>query len=373
MSSAGHSVLVVAAGLWGAAALVGLAATRWSGLISSHGLSGAAGVAAVAGGVIVAADGASNSLTLGGDPVGRFVVRAEPLASPFIALLGVIAIAIALYAPRYHRPHPATAVYLCTYNLALLASLVVLVSANAVVFLVAWESMALASYLLILRNHREDGVARAGFLFIAMSEAGFALIVAAFAILAVKTRTMDLSLVATRSHYLPAGGLPPCSSWRCSGSASKPGSCRSTSGSGCAPGRTRRRVRVPLPARHQPGHLRLRAVRLQPAPTGPAWWGLLTMGLGGLSAVLGILYALMERDIKRFLAYSSIENIGIILTALGAGLIFTSYHQHALGAFLLMAALYHTVNHGVYKTLLFLEAGVVEHTTGTRDWIGWGG
>jgi hydrogenase-4 component B len=83
--------------------------------------------------------------------------------------------------------------------------------------------------------------------------------------------------------------------------------------------------------------------------------------------VLGILYALMERDLKRFLAFSSIENVGIILTALGGSLTFTAYHQRAIGAFLLITALYHVVNHGTYKTLLFLEAGVIEHAAGTRD------
>jgi hydrogenase-4 component B len=102
-------------------------------------------------------------------------------------------------------------------------------------------------------------------------------------------------------------------------------------------------------------------------PAGPAWWGLVTMGFGAVSAVLGILYALMERDLKRFLAFSSIENIGIIVTALGAGMAFTAYGQRAIGAFLLIVALYHTLNHGVYKTLLFLEAGVIEHAAGTRD------
>ena len=83
--------------------------------------------------------------------------------------------------------------------------------------------------------------------------------------------------------------------------------------------------------------------------------------------MLGILYALMERDLKRFLAFSSIENIGIIVTALGAGMTFTAYGQRAIGAFLLIVALYHTINHGTYKTLLFLEAGVIEHVAGTRD------
>jgi hydrogenase-4 component B len=98
-----------------------------------------------------------------------------------------------------------------------------------------------------------------------------------------------------------------------------------------------------------------------------AWWGLAAMALGATSAVLGILYALMERDLKRFLAYSSIENVGIVVTALGAALTFAAYQQHALAAFLLLAGLYHTLNHGTSKSLLFLEAGVVEHAAGTRN------
>jgi hydrogenase-4 component B len=91
------------------------------------------------------------------------------------------------------------------------------------------------------------------------------------------------------------------------------------------------------------------------------------MGAGAMTAAIGILYALRERDIKRFLAYSTIENAGIIVTAFGAAMIFHAYRQPALAALLLLAGLYHVANHGCYKTLLFLEAGVVEHTTGTRD------
>ena len=91
------------------------------------------------------------------------------------------------------------------------------------------------------------------------------------------------------------------------------------------------------------------------------------MGAGALTAAIGILYAMRERDIKRFLAYSTIENTGIIVTAFGAAMIFHAYRLPALSAFLLIAGLYHVANHGCYKTLLFLEAGVVEHATGTRD------
>lgn len=100
---------------------------------------------------------------------------------------------------------------------------------------------------------------------------------------------------------------------------------------------------------------------------GPAWWGVVTMTIGALSAVIGVLYAVIERDFKWLLAFHSIENIGIIVTAAGAAMIFGAYGEKGLRGLLLIAALYHVVNHGTYKTLLFMEAGVVEHAAGTRD------
>lgn len=106
------------------------------------------------------------------------------------------------------------------------------------------------------------------------------------------------------------------------------------------------------------------------APPAGAWPGLVTMGAGAATAAIGILYAMAERDIKRFLAYSTIENAGIIVTAFGAAMIFHAYNQQALWAFLLIAGIYHAANHGCYKTLLFLEAGVTEHAAGTLGLTG---
>ena len=91
------------------------------------------------------------------------------------------------------------------------------------------------------------------------------------------------------------------------------------------------------------------------------------MAAGAVTAAIGVLYALNERDIKRFLAFSTIENIGIIVIAFGAAMTFRAYGERPLWAFLLLAGLYQVANHGTYKSLLFLEAGVVEHATGTRD------
>jgi len=362
-------LLVVGGGLWLGAALLGTLARERAGLLVTAGASALGGAAVAAGGTLVAVHGSGAVHTVGaGNLVGTVTLRLDPLAAVFVAVLGLVALALGLYVPRYHEPGAGSAYYLPALALAFFASLVVLVAGNAVVFLVAWESMTLFSYLVVLRHHRRPGVGRAAFLFLALGEAGFALIVAAFAILATQTGTLDLAGIAARSGAVSAGwrdaafvlalfgfgfkaGLVPLHIWLPEAHPAAP-----ADGSAFLSG-----LVLKL------GVFGIALFGFELERGGPAWWGLLTMGLGALSAVLGILYALMERDLKRFLAYSSIENIGVILTALGGGMVFSAYGQRAIGAFLLLAALYHVVNHGVYKTLLFLEAGVVEHATGTRD------
>ena len=106
---------------------------------------------------------------------------------------------------------------------------------------------------------------------------------------------------------------------------------------------------------------------------GPAWWGGVVLGIGAVSALLGVLYALMEHDLKRLLAYHSVENIGIILIGVGAGLVFHSYGMMTLAALGLIGGLYHTINHASFKGLLFLGAGSVLHATHTRNMEEMGG
>ena len=106
---------------------------------------------------------------------------------------------------------------------------------------------------------------------------------------------------------------------------------------------------------------------------GPAWWGGLVLGIGAVSALLGVLYALMEHDLKRLLAYHSVENIGIIFIGVGAGLVFHSYGLMTLAALGLIGGLYHTINHASFKGLLFLGAGSVLHATHTRNMEEMGG
>jgi hydrogenase-4 component B len=367
--------LRVGAVLWLFAAAAGPLARSRAGLRLPTFTSALGGLAVLTGGALVVIYGAGGSHTVGkGNLVGAVTLRLDPLAAVFIVLLGVIALAIGLYAPRYHHPGFGSAWYLPVFNLALLASLAVLVAGSAVVFLVAWESMTLFSYLVILRHHRREGVARGAFLFLALGEAGFALIIAAFAILATHTGTLDLTQIAARAHTVPAA-------WRDTAFVA------ALVGFGFKAGLVPLHIWLPEahPAAPADGSAFLSGLVIKLGVFGialfgfglerggPAWWGLLTMGLGVVSAVVGILYGLMERDLKRFLAYSSIENIGVVMTAIGGGMVFTAYGQHAIGTFLLLAGLYHAFNHGVSKALLFLEAGVVEHATGTRDMDALGG
>ena len=365
-------ILYGAGGAWLIAVVTGLlAGSRRPGILACCAVSGLAGAAAAAAGGWSLIYGNTKVVTSGGGQTivgGPVQLQMTSLAGVFVALRGIVAVAIALYAPRYHQPSRGTAVYLAAYNLALLACLAVLAAGGMVTFLVAWETMSLACYLLILRHPRTEESARGAFWFLALSEVGFLLIVAAFVILAAKTNATQLNLMAARGHLVPGGwraaayvlaltgfgfkaGLVPLHVWLPEAHPVAP-----ADGSAFLSG-----VVVKLGCYG----IALFAFRL--VPVGGAWPGLLTMAAGAITAAIGILYALRERDIKRFLAFSTIENTGIIVTAFGAAMIFHAYRQNPLAAFLLMAGLYHVANHGCYKTLLFLEAGVVEHATGTRD------
>ena len=362
--------LLWAAGIaWILAAGLGLGASRRVFLWAAGAVSAAGGAACLVGGVLLTMRGRATATVLGaGDVVGRLDLRAAPLASAFLVLLGLVTLAIGCYAPRYHKPGRGTAAYLCAYNLAALASLAVLVAGDVTTFLIAWESMTLACSLVILRHWRRAGVREGAFLFLALGEVGFAMVVAAFVILATHALSLDLSVFAAHAQSIPIGWRSTAFVLALLGFGFK---------AGLAP------LHIWLPAAHPvapadgSAYLSGLVIKLgvygvmlfgfELLGHGPVWWGLLVMALGAFSALIGILYAVVERDLKRFLAYSSVENVGIIMTSVGASMTFSYYHQPVLGAFLLLVALYHVVNHGTYKTLLFLEAGVVEHASGIRD------
>lgn len=361
-------LLVAAAVLWAGAAMLACIGRSQLGLRAASGLSFAGGGAALISGVIELVTRAQVQLGVSSGVAGAVTVALTPLGAVFVVALGLVAMALGANFPRAHTPGMATATYSVSYHVALLASLFILLAGTITVFLVAWETMTLASYLLALRHHRARGVAQGAFLFIGLGEVGFAMIVAAFGILALRTGSLQFAAIHNRAGHVGSGWEDAVFLLVLLGFAFK---------AGLIP------LHLALPAADpvapSDGAAFLSAIVTKLAiygiclvsfrllPSGPVWWGLSAMSLGVVSAVLGVLYSLMERDWKRFLAFSTIENVGVILIAVGGSLTFMESAQPAIAALLLIAALYHVLNHSTYKALLFLQAGVVEVATGLRD------
>ncbi|MHB8990347.1 MAG: hydrogenase 4 subunit B [Chloroflexota bacterium] len=337
----------------------------------AHGAALAGSAAGVAIALEALLSGATRQLlTFSVAPFASLGFRLDPLSAYFLLVISVVGVAVSLYALGYvGGEHGSAALQAAAYNV-FLASMVLVVLADSVfAFLFAWEAMSLASFFLVIHYHRQEEVRRAGYIYLVMTHASTAFLLVAF-----------LTLFAAAAGSLDFGPL------RAAAANLSPMSrdlvfllalvAFGTKG-GVIP------LHVWLPRAHPaaPSHVSalmsgvmikmaiygLLRVAWELAGPGPAWWGALLLVLGAASAVLGVLYALMEHDLKRLLAYHSVENIGIILMGLGAAFLLASLGQPAAAAVALLAGLYHVFNHALFKALLFLGAGAVQHTTHTRD------
>src|ERR1017187_4720490 len=261
----------------------------------------------------------------------------------------------------------------------LYASIALIFSAgDTVLFLLAWEAMSVLCWLLILTGRGENGIsnlkpsisesADAGYLLLAMGEAGTLAAALGFLLLAVNAGSLDFSEMKANAAGLGAGmrwmvfllsffgfgvkaGLVPVNFWLPRAYTAAP------------------RAFVPVLAGATLnlglyGILRVNADLLPATHAGP---GLVALVVGTTSALLGILYATTDNDLKMMLAHSSIENVGIIVAGFGAGMVFVATNHPALAAIAFVAGLYHLINHSLFKTLLFFGVGAVETQTGTRD------
>jgi hydrogenase-4 component B len=312
-----------------------------------------------------------------GNPVFTWAVRLDPLSAYFNGTLAVLAAAVSLYSFAYLREMEGRrnlGAFGFFFNLLLLSLALVFTASNAFFFLVAWEVMALSSFFLISFEHEKEKTRKAGMLFLIMSHAGTGLLLIAFLVLASASGSLDFS-----SFHLLASRMPPLQQGTVFllflfGFGVK---------AGLVP------VHIWLPEAHPVAPSNISALMsgivIKTGIYGmarvffdfygppPLWMGTVVLGLGVASALLGVLYALMEHDLKRLLAWHSIENIGIILMGFGAALMFRALGQANLAALALIAALYHTLNHAIFKGLLFLGAGSVVRTTHTRNMEKMGG
>ncbi len=345
-------------------------------------LTAIAAAAAAGAGIWAVATGTTQTFVLPlGLPDLPFHLRLDLLSGFFLVVVGLLAFFVSIYSIGYvkgflgRRPVTSLVVF---YALFLAGMLLVLLADDALFFLIAWEMMAAASYFLVLFEDERIENRRAAFLYLVVAHVGAIAILLSFGVMAglatgfsgFQAYTFD----AMRETELPAGLATLAFLLAFFGFSAK---------AGVIP------LHIWLPEAHPVAPSNVSAlmsgVMLKTAIYGiirvvfdligdfPWWWGAMVLVFGLVSAVMGVLYALMQHDLKRLLAYHSVENIGIILIGIGLAMIFTSFNMSLLAALALIAGLFHTLNHAMFKGLLFMGAGAVLHATHERNMEEMGG
>jgi formate hydrogenlyase subunit 3/multisubunit Na+/H+ antiporter MnhD subunit len=312
--------------------------------------------------------GTAEALSLPWSMLGaQLVLGLDPLSALFLVPLLILTALCALYGSGYLAGNRKRSVaFSWSYFNLLTASMIgVLVARGALCFLIAWEVMSLASLLLVVFDHQEPKVQQAGWTYFIATHIGTSLLLVMFLLMA----------QAWGDGVFAMQGLPPLS-----GPVTVIVFICAIIGFGCKAGFVPLHVWLPEAHPAAPSHVSavmsgimikmglygiLRVLTVIGPP--PAWWGITLTAIGLLSGLFGVLYAVCQSDIKRLLAYSSVENIGIITMGIGLGLMGVSFHLPLLAVLGFAGAFLHIVNHAFFKGMLFLTAGAVLHATETRD------
>ncbi|MDN0120806.1 hydrogenase 4 subunit B [Yersinia frederiksenii] len=334
-------------------------------------LGGAAGLLAAAptllGGDVI------TFVTAGPFPFAAFSLRLDPLAAFMLMVISLLVVITALYSLAYVQEYKGRGAWAMGVFMNLfIASMVALVVVdNAFYFIIFFEMMSLASYFLVISDQDDDAIS-AGLLYFLIAHAGSVLIMIAFFLLYRQSGSLEFAAFR-QTHPQPLmasiifllaffgfgakAGMLPLHGWLPRAHPAAP-SHASALMSG---------VMVKI------GIFGIIKVGIDLLGASQLWWGVVVLGFGAVSSVLGVLYALAEHDIKRLLAYHTVENIGIILMGVGVGMIGIASHQPVLAALGLLGALYHLLNHAIFKGLLFLGAGAVIYRLHTKDMEKMGG
>ncbi|HVB54414.1 MAG TPA: proton-conducting transporter membrane subunit [Candidatus Acidoferrales bacterium] len=357
-------LLAAAVACYALAGLLGLGVLRWRFLAD---LSVAAAIGAGLLVVVTAAmwlGGAQASLTMPiSTPLGGLAFRATPLAGTFLLLSGVVGTGISLYTAGY-APHvggPSRQASLHSLlNLSFASILLVLAAANGFTFLLAWEVMVSATYILVTLEFDRPGRPQAAFLMLALAKIGF--IAMAVGFIAVGALRAGVSFATLAHHPVASGalasvafvlflvgfgvkaGLVPLQGWLPEAHPAAPANV-SAALSGIV-------VSMGIYG------LTLTVVTLLPSPAD--WWGYLALGVGVVTAAYGVLFSLLVPNLKRMLAYSTIENLGFMVAMLGVALVFASSHHRLLAAAALVVVILHALYHALLKSTLFMGAGCVD-------------
>jgi hydrogenase-4 component B len=304
-------------------------------------------------------------------PLGTLAVSLDRLSALFLLIAAVVVFASSIFSAGYLRRyegHYGLRGFTAWYLLLFASIVLILIADDVLLFLLAWEAMSILSYLLVNFEHRRGESSRAGFLMLAMGESGFVAVLMVFLFLGVKAGSLEFqALKATAVDLGPIArwlvfaltffgfgikaGLIPVNTWLPRAHPAAPANVSAILSG----------VILNL------GLYGIVRVNLDLIPVTMAGAGLIVLVIGTLSALVGILYAAIEDDLKAMLAHSSVENIGIVAAGLGAGFVFTAYGRPVIAGIAFVAAFYHMMNHSIYKALLFLGAGTVDDRTGTRE------
>ena len=303
-----------------------------------------------------------------GLPTLPFHFRLDALAAFFLLVVGAAAAGVSAFAAGYFRRGEGTPPgLLCLeYHVFLAAMALVVLADDAYAFMVMWETMALSSFFLVTANHRIAEIRRAGYLYLLIAHVGAIAILMCFGVL--QANTGDYTFANMRAQALSPFWASVAFALALLGFGAK---------AGMLP------LHVWLPDAHpaapSPVSALMSGVMLKTAiygllrvvfdllPAQLAWWGGVLLAFGLASALYGVVFAAAQVDMKRLLAYSSIENIGLMLAGIGLGVVFSAYGMRPLAALALTACLYHVAGHALFKSLLFLGTGSVLHATGERN------
>ncbi|MFZ2122041.1 MAG: hydrogenase 4 subunit B [Rhodoferax sp.] len=303
-----------------------------------------------------------------GLPQLPFHLRLDSLSAFFLILIGSVSAGVSAFAAGYFRQGEGTppGLICLEYHVFLASIAMVVLADDAYVFMVAWETMAFSSFFLVLANHRIPEIRNAGYLYMLVAHIGALGILLCFGLL--QANTGDYTFANMRAQHLTPfwGSLA---------------FVLAVFGFGAKAGLLPLHVWLPEahPAAPSPFSALMSGVMLKIALYGLLrvafdllqeqiwWWGVLLMGLGLVTAVFGVVFSTVQVEMKRLLAYSSIENIGLMCTGLGLSLLFLAYDMKALSALALTAAMYQMLAHAFFKSLLFCSTGAVMHATGERS------
>ena len=303
-----------------------------------------------------------------GLPTLPFHFRLDSLSAFFLLVLGATAAGVSVFAAGYFRRGEGTPPgLLCLeYHLFLASMALVLLADDAYAFMVMWETMALSSFFLVIANHRLGEIRRAGYLYLLMAHLGAIAILLCFGVLQANTgnytfdnlRAQQLGPFAASLAFLLAvvgfgakGGLLPLHVWLPEAHPAAPSPVSALLSGVMLKTAVYGLVRVTFDLLHTPLW----------------WWGALLLALGLASALMGVVFAAVQVDMKRLLAYSSMENLGLIFAGLGLAALFAAYDMRPMAALALTAALYHAASHATFKSLLFVATGAVLHATHERS------